>query len=91
MAKEFHALQSQGTWALVPPPPNQPILGSKWTYKFKRHVNGSIACYKVRLVAQGYQQQYGLNYTKIFSPKAKLPPSKYFSQMLFTINGQIFS
>lgn len=51
MSSEFHALQSQGTWSLVPPPPNQNILGCKWIYGIKRHASGNIARYKARLVA----------------------------------------
>ncbi|XP_020700407.1 uncharacterized protein LOC110112499 [Dendrobium catenatum] len=35
MLEEFQALKKQGTWILVPPPLNKPILGCKWTYKKK--------------------------------------------------------
>ncbi|PKU70166.1 Retrovirus-related Pol polyprotein from transposon TNT 1-94 [Dendrobium catenatum] len=78
MANEFLALQKQGTWTLVKPPPNASILGCKWTYKTKRHADGTIAMHKARLVAQGNHQQYGLDYMETFSPVEKLPTIRIF-------------
>ncbi|PKU77239.1 Retrovirus-related Pol polyprotein from transposon TNT 1-94 [Dendrobium catenatum] len=81
MAQEFFALQQQGTWTLVSPPPNAPVLGSKWTYRTKYNSDGSVARFKARLVAQGNQQELGINYQDTFSPVAKLPTIR----ILFTI------
>ncbi|PKU71363.1 Retrovirus-related Pol polyprotein from transposon TNT 1-94 [Dendrobium catenatum] len=81
MSDEFFALQKQGTWDLVEPPPNSSILGSKWTYRTKRNADGSVARHKARLVAQGNQQEFGLDYQETFSPVAKLPTIR----ILFTI------
>ncbi|PKU85369.1 Retrovirus-related Pol polyprotein from transposon TNT 1-94 [Dendrobium catenatum] len=73
MAHEFLALQKQGTWNLVPPPPNTSILGCKWTYRTKFHSDGSIARFKARLVALGNRQEHGIDYDETFSPVVKLP------------------
>ncbi|PKU61450.1 Retrovirus-related Pol polyprotein from transposon TNT 1-94 [Dendrobium catenatum] len=81
MADEFFALQKQGTWELVPPPISGTVLGSKWTYRTKYNSDGSVARFKARLVAQGNQQEFGLDYQETFSPVAKLPTIR----ILFTI------
>ncbi|KAL6269518.1 hypothetical protein ACE6H2_026429 [Prunus campanulata] len=68
MQEELEALQMQGTWSLVPCPSQKNIVGSKWIYKIKRNADGSIARYKARLVAQGFSQQPGLDFSETFSP-----------------------
>ncbi|KAM2961779.1 hypothetical protein FF1_031321 [Malus domestica] len=68
MQEEFNALKTQGTWELVPSPPNRTIIGSKWVYKVKKNPDGSISRYKARLVAQGFSQEPGIDYSETFSP-----------------------
>jgi histone deacetylase 1/2 len=66
--EEITALQLQGTWSLVPPPPDKNIVGCKWIYKIKKNSDGSISRHKACLVAQGFSQQCGLDYDETFSP-----------------------
>ncbi|KAI0510962.1 hypothetical protein KFK09_011578 [Dendrobium nobile] len=73
MSKEFTALQKQGTWSLVPPPANRNILGSRWTFRTKLLLDGTLERYKARLVAQGFNQEFGIDYKDTFSPVVKMP------------------
>ena len=56
MEDENSTLHKQGTLTLVPPAPSQNIVGCKWVYKIKRHVDGSVSRYKARLFAKGFHQ-----------------------------------
>ncbi|CAH9146417.1 unnamed protein product [Cuscuta epithymum] len=71
MADEFNALISNNTWDLVPFDSSKNVVGSKWIYKTKFHSDGSIERHKARLVAQGYNQQAGVDFSETFSPVVK--------------------
>ena len=53
---------------LVDLPPGKRPLGCKYVFKIKHKPDGSIDKYKVRLVAQGFLQQEGVDYNEIFAP-----------------------
>jgi hypothetical protein len=68
MQKEYDALIKNGTWRLVDPPIGIKPIGSKWIYKSKYKVDGSLDKHKERLVAKGYAQNEGIDYTETFAP-----------------------
>ena len=47
------------------------IIDSKWVFKVKKHVDGSIERYKAWMVAKGFKQWYGLDYEDTFGPVVK--------------------
>ena len=68
MHEEYNLLQKHGTWELVNRPKDRKVIGCQWTYVIKHGPNGEIVRYKARLVAQGFSQVPGLDYSDTFSP-----------------------
>ncbi|CAN1136868.1 Retrovirus-related Pol polyprotein from transposon RE1 [Linum perenne] len=64
MNEEFNALLENNTWTLEGPSPQKKAIGNKWVFKIKRNPDGSVA----RLVAKGFHQTEGIDYTETFSP-----------------------
>ncbi|KAK1628215.1 hypothetical protein QYE76_002530 [Lolium multiflorum] len=71
MDDEYRALSLNHTWRLVDPPPGRHIVGCKWVFKQKQKPDGSIDQYKTSLVAKGFTQRHGIDYTDTFSPVVK--------------------
>jgi hypothetical protein len=71
MKDELTALHQQHTWDLVPRHSSMNIVGSRWVFKTKLKSDGSIEWFKARLVAEGYSQLEGIDFTETFSPVIK--------------------
>ena len=72
MNEEMKSLQTNETWELVDRPLGKKPIGCRWVYTVKHKENGTIECFKARLVANGYTQTYGFDYTYTFTPVAKI-------------------
>ncbi len=61
---------SNRTWDLVQLPPGAKAIDSKWVLTIKHNADGSIERYKARMVAKGFSQRPGFEYSldATFSP-----------------------
>ena len=72
MVEELQPIERNNTWELVEFPPHTKAIEVKWVFNLKHNTDGSIARYKERLVARGFLQREGLDYSKIFAQVARL-------------------
>ena len=71
MTDEFLALLRNKTWTLTFLPPGKNLISCTWIFRIKKHADGSVARHKARLVAQGFSQEAGFDFTETFSPVVK--------------------
>jgi hypothetical protein len=72
MREEMNALERNQTWKIVELPKEKKPVRCKWVYTLKYKADGSLEKYKVRLVAKGYTQTFGIDYQETFAPVAKM-------------------
>ncbi|GJW12858.1 retrovirus-related pol polyprotein from transposon TNT 1-94 [Tanacetum coccineum] len=72
MQEELNQFVANDVWELVPQPRNMTIIGTKWVFRNKLDENGVVSRNKARLVAQGYNQQEGIDYDETDAPVARL-------------------
>ncbi|GJR83086.1 retrovirus-related pol polyprotein from transposon TNT 1-94 [Tanacetum coccineum] len=66
------------------------IIGTKWVYRDKHDENGVMSRNKARLVAQGYNQQEGINYDKTYAPVARLESIRILIAYTCTLDFKVF-
>ncbi|GJW53193.1 retrovirus-related pol polyprotein from transposon TNT 1-94 [Tanacetum coccineum] len=72
MQEDLNQFIANDIWELVPQPKNMTIIGTKWVFRNKLDENGIVSRNKARLVAQGYNQQEGIDYDETYAPVARL-------------------
>ena len=68
----MQALDDNGKWDLVPLPIGKKAIGCRWVFIVKFNPDGSIVRLKACLVAKGYAQTFGVDYSDTFSHVVKL-------------------
>ena len=72
MQNEIESLHKNGTWYMVRLPKGKKVIHCNWVFKKKEGTSGvENARYKVRLIAKGYSQIPGVDFTDVFSPLVK--------------------
>ncbi|GJY94831.1 retrovirus-related pol polyprotein from transposon TNT 1-94 [Tanacetum coccineum] len=75
---------------LVRQPRNITIIGTKWVFRNKLDENDVVSRNKARLVAQGYNQQEGLDYDETYAPVARLESIRIISAYAWALNFKLF-
>ena len=57
---------------MVPKTDAMNVIGTKWVFRNKMDENGNIVRNKARLVAQGYNQEEGIDFDETYAPVARL-------------------
>eukprot|EP00253_Pinus_taeda_P011168 PITA_11168 len=71
MNEEYQSIMKNGVWEIVPRLENKSVVTSKWIYKIKHAVDGSIDKYKGKFVARGFSQEEGIDYEEAFAPTTR--------------------
>ena len=72
MNAEIQSLIANNTWDVVNRNTTKgKVVKTKWVYKTKRHLDGTIDKYKARLVAKGYSQTQGIDVNETFASIVK--------------------
>ncbi len=72
MDEEMGMIAEMKTYQLEDLPQGRETVGCRWTYVKKYDEHGNVSRYKARLVAQGYSQIPGVDYTETFAPVVRL-------------------
>ncbi|KAH9668295.1 hypothetical protein KPL70_021361 [Citrus sinensis] len=72
MQEELNQFERNNVWELVPNPEHQSIIGTKWVFRNKMDESSVVVRNKARLVAQGYNQEEGIDFDETFAPVARL-------------------
>ena len=62
MVEEYDSIVRNSAWEMVPRLVDKSVVGSRWIYKVKQAVDGSVEKYKERFVARGFSQIEGIDY-----------------------------
>ena len=76
MIEEKDDLTDNGTWDLVRLATEKKVIGCQWVFTLKVNPDGSIARLKACLVAKGYAQTYGVDYSYTHSYESSAIPVK---------------
>ncbi|GJW59214.1 copia protein [Tanacetum coccineum] len=74
----------------VPQPRIMTIIGTKWVFRNKLDENGIVTRNKARLVAQGYNQQEGIDYDETYALIARLESIRILLVYAYALDFNLF-
>lgn len=76
--EEITSLEANTTWIEEIPPKDANLISTKWVFTVKTEPDGSLDRFKARLVARGFSQTYGEDYTDTFAPTVRMDTLRVF-------------
>ena len=67
MVEESNSIVRNSSWEIVPRSVGKLVVGSRWIYKVKQAIDGSVEKYKARFFARGFSRIKGIDYEETFS------------------------
>ena len=71
MVEEYESILKNNVWEVVPRSVDKLVVGSRWIFKVKHAVDGSIEKYNAVFVAKGLSQVEGTDYEENFAHVAR--------------------
>ena len=71
MIEEYQYILKNDVWEVVPRHKHKPMVSSKWIFKTKHSVDGSIENFKAIFFTRGFSQKEGIDYEETFAPVAR--------------------
>ena len=90
MQEELGQFKRNKVWTLVPRPSNYPVIGTKWVFRNKMDELGNVVRNKARLVAQGYNQEEGIDFDETFAPVARIEAIRLLLAFACHMNFKLF-
>nr|GEV35059.1 putative RNA-directed DNA polymerase, eukaryota, reverse transcriptase zinc-binding domain protein [Tanacetum cinerariifolium] len=66
------------------------VIGTKWVFRNKLDENGIVSRNKAMLVAQGYNQQEGIDYDETYAPVARLESIRILLAYAYALDFKLF-
>jgi Reverse transcriptase (RNA-dependent DNA polymerase)/gag-polypeptide of LTR copia-type len=76
--EEILSLTANGTWTEEIQPDGANLVSTKWVFTVKTYPDGTLERFKARLVARGFSQVYGEDYTDTFAPTVRMDTMRIF-------------
>ena len=90
MQEELGQFERNKVWNLVLRPTNHPIIGTKWVFRNKMDELGNVVRNKARLIAQGYNQEEGIDFDKTFAPVDRIEAIRLLLAFACHMNFKLF-
>lgn len=89
MQAKYEALMKNGTLKLLELPPGKKANDSKWVFKAKYKIDGTLDKHKARLVSKRFSQEESIDYEETFAPTTKMKTISFYFAMVAQFDWKV--